>query len=282
MRATSLLPLFACVAACGDTDPLETSGEFRVLTYNVAGLPTGIASPARPTDDRMEEISPMLLDYDLVGLQEDFTDTGHERLFAAPTHPIRTWFSTIYSSEQVYGSGLSQLSRIGEQVDLFEEHYTACHGVLEAASDCLASKGFQVLRLSLGGAELDFVNTHHEAGGGVEDETVRTSQVDQVLASLSSRSADRAVIFVGDLNMRWSDPPDAVELQRYADAGLRKSCEEVGCPEPDRIDQIWVRDSDDLRLTISDWAVETRFVDDDGTDLSDHEAIALTIQWERL
>ena len=283
MRTLLLTALPLCFGtSCVGAEPLETSGSFRVLTYNVAGLPTGIASHPRPTDDRMVEISPMLADYDLIGLQEDFTDSGHDLLFEAPQHPIRSWFSEVYTSEQVYGSGLSQLSRVGEQVELYEEHYTACHGVLDGSSDCLASKGFQVLRLSLGGAELDFVNTHHEAGGGVEDEAVRTSQVDQVLASMSSRSEGRAVIFVGDLNMRWSDPPDALELQRYADAGLRNSCDELGCDEPDRIDQIWVRDGSELRLTVSDWAVETRFVDADGLELSDHDAIALTVQWECL
>ena len=257
------------------------SGSFRVLTYNVAGLPTGLASHPRPTDDRMAEISPMLADYDLIGLQEDFTDSGHALLYEAPEHPVRTWFSDVFAPERAYGSGLGQLSRVGEQVELFEEHYTQCHGVIDGSSDCLASKGFQTLRLSFGGAELDFVNTHHEAGGGVEDEAARTTQVDQVMASLSGRSADRAVIFVGDLNMKWSDPPDAIELQRYVDSGMRNSCEELACPEPDRIDQIWVRDSDDLKLTVSDWAVEERFVDGDGLDLSDHEAIGLTVHWER-
>ena len=283
MRGLLLLGLAACGSGDGpDSAEIPTSGSFRLLTYNVAGLPTGLASHPRPTDDRMAEISPMLADYDLIGVQEDFTDSGHALLFDKPDHPIQTWFSATFDADRAYGSGLGQLSRVGALVEVFEEHYTTCNGVIDSSSDCLASKGFQVLRLSLGGAELDFVNTHHEAGGGEDDEAARTAQVDQVLASVQGRSADRAVIFAGDLNMRWSDPPDAIELQKYVDTGMRNSCDELGCAEPDRIDQIWVRDSAELKLTVSDWAVEERLVDADGLELSDHEGIGLTVHWERV
>ncbi len=243
-----LLSLLACGG--GDVDdsgePLETSGTIRVLTYNVAGLPTGIASHPRPTDERMALISPMLADYDLIGLQEDFTDEGHRLLFEQAQHPTRHWFSDLVAEDRFYGSGIATLSRVGEEVAVFEEHYTTCNGLLDGASDCLASKGFQVVRLTLGGAEIDVMTTHHEAGGGAEDEAARTAQVDQVVASMNGRSADRAVVFMGDLNMRWSDPPDAIELQKYVDAGMRNSCDELNCAEPERIDQIWVRDSDRL------------------------------------
>ena len=63
-------------------------------------------------------------------------------------------------------------------------------------------------------------------------------------------------------------------------AGLRDACEEVGCAEPNRIDRIFVRNSSDLELVIKAWSVEKHFVDGQGVDLSDHDAIAATIQWQ--
>lgn len=277
-------PLLLILAACGPSESdsaieLPTSGSLRVLSYNVAGLPTGLAGPPRPTPERMAAIAPKLGGYDLVGLQEDFTDEGHDLLLAEADHPVRHWFSTTVAADRAYGSGLSSLAREAELVEVFEDHYSACNGVLDGASDCLASKGFLTLRLSLGGHELDFVNTHHEAGGGADDEAARTTQVTEVLAAMSGRSADRAVVFVGDFNMRWSDPPDAVELQRYADAGLRDACDELACPEPERIDRVLVRDGGGMRLTVSDWAVEPGFEDAEGAPLSDHDPVAITLSW---
>jgi endonuclease/exonuclease/phosphatase family metal-dependent hydrolase len=180
-------------------------------------------------------------------------------------------------TDRVYGSGLALLSH-GEQVDYTEVHYDECHGVLEGASDCLASKGFQVLTTTLGGVEIDLYNTHHEAGGGSEDEAVRLGQVDQVLAFMAGRS-DRAVIYTGDFNLHPDDVEDDEPLARYADAGLRNACDEVACAEPNHIDMIRLRDSGQLELTVEGWSRETQFVDEDGVDLSDHQAISATIRW---
>ena len=266
----------ACSASPEDTTP--TSGDLRLLTYNVAGLPTGLAGPSVPTEERMPQIGAFLNAYDWVGLQEDFTEPGHELLLADAGHPVQYWFSEVLESTRALGSGLSTLVRVGEVVDYEETHYTACNGTLDGASDCLASKGFQITTVRLGSERVDFINTHHEAGGGLEDEAARTAQVDQILGALAA--TEHAVVFVGDFNMRWSDPPDATELQRYADAGLRDVCLELDCPEPDRIDRILVRDSANLMLTVSDWAVEPGYEDAEGAPLSDHDPVAATIAWE--
>ena len=96
---------------------------------------------------------------------------------------------------------------------------------------------------------------------------------------MAGRSAGRAIVFMGDLNLRWSDEEDVPALEAYADAGLRGACDEVGCVEPDHIDQFLLRDSDDLQLTVESWSREEHFVDEDGVDLSDHPAIAVTVGW---
>jgi len=258
--------------------PPPTEGSFTALTYNVHGLPDALTG-----DDgnaRMNAIAPLIEGFDIVGLQETFDPDKHELLTAASTHEVHTWFDDKVEDGRAYGSGLAVLSRVGTLVEVFEEHYEQCHGVLDSSSDCLASKGFQVVRLDLGGGvELDVYNTHHEAGGEKEDEAVRATQVDQVIASMDGRSAGRAILFMGDTNLRPSDAPDAEQLARYAAAGLRDACVEVGCAEADHIDRFLLRDSDALQLTVEGWANEPAFYDGEGVPLSDHPAISAVVGW---
>ena len=271
-------PTASSALTADSTAPEPTEGTFRALTYNVHGLPDVITGD--DGDTRMRGIAPLLNAFDVVGLQETFDETKHGLLTVEADHPVHEWFTDKVEDSRVYGSGLAVLAR-AELVEVFTEHYRQCHGLVDSSSDCLASKGFQVVRLRLGGAELDVYNTHHEAGGGAEDNAVRTDQVSQVLESIDGRSAGRAVLFMGDTNLRPSDPPDAIELQRYADAGLRDACEEIACPETDHIDRFLLRDSDELALEVLGWANEEAFFDGDGVPLSDHPAISAEIGWSR-
>ncbi|MCB9665820.1 MAG: endonuclease/exonuclease/phosphatase family protein [Alphaproteobacteria bacterium] len=280
-----LLPLLL-LAACGQepTEALPEPEPFTVLTYNVHGLPDMITAGDHtlPIGERMARIAPLLAPFDLVGLQEDFDAAQHATLVGEADHPVRHWFDARVAPERAYGSGLAQLTRLGTEVDYEEVFYEACHGLVDAASDCLASKGLQVLTLDLGGdARLTWLNTHHEAGGGSTDEEVREGQVDQVLALLAALPENHAVVFTGDFNLSRRDPPDVVQLDRYVDAGLRNACDEVDCPEPERIDMVWVRDGTSMSLQVEDWAVQEQLVDETGEALSDHEGIGVTLSWSR-
>ena len=272
--------LFACTGPEDSGEIVETSGSFTVLTYNVHGLPPAVSDHPTPASERLPQIGPRLTPYDLVGLQEDFDDTNHEALVASVDYPIQERFTDKVEEGRAYGAGLALLSRVGTQQGYEEEHYTECVGVLDSASDCLASKGFQVLTLNLGGALVDVYNTHHEAGGGDDDNAARLSQVQQVLASMEGRSAGRAIVYMGDFNLRPSDPDDAEGIAAYEDAGLRLSCAEVSCEEADHIDKIYTRSSAALSFSVNSWAnVSADFMDDDGIDLSDHPPITATLSW---
>ena len=96
---------------------------------------------------------------------------------------------------------------------------------------------------------------------------------------MQEQSAGRALIFMGDMNMRPSDPPDKVELDRLAAFGLSDLCESVGCAEPDHIDRVVFRSGAALTLKATAWAREASFVDDKGVDLSDHPAISGGFDW---
>jgi endonuclease/exonuclease/phosphatase family metal-dependent hydrolase len=275
----------ACAGAGGAgadsaDEPVPTEGELRVLTYNVAGLPDGVSGAGAPLLERMPQIASHLDAYDLVGLQEDFDAAGHAALVGEADHGAVRWFDARVADDRVYGSGLSQLAR-PDVAAYEEEHYDGCNGVFDGASDCLASKGFQVLTLSLGGAEVDFYNTHHEAGGGDEDEAVRLAQVEQVIASAEGRSDGLAIVYTGDFNLHPGDDEDRAPLGAYDAAGLLRTCDLLGCAEPDHIDQVRLRDGDDIELEAVGWARVTDMVDAEREDLSDHPAIEVTIRWRR-
>lgn len=270
------LPVLTLVVACGP----PPSGTLTLLTYNVQGLPDPLTESDRPGMERMEAIRPLLEPYDVVALQEDFDAEKHATL-TATAHAEKVWFSRKVDENRVYGAGLSLLAT-PERTGYDEVHYARCHGITDGASDCLASKGFQRLTVMVGGVPLDLVNTHHEAGGGPDDVAARASQVDQVIDAIDDRP-DRAVVLLGDLNLRPSDPDDLPLLARYADAGLVDGCDATGCPEPDHIDRILARGTDALALTFSAWEnADPTFRFAEGDPMSDHPPIAITVTWEVL
>ena len=283
MRRFKRLGCGLCVVGLGCSqveDPSALQGEFDALTYNVHGLPSQITGDDTP--GRMVQIAPLLEAFDVIGLQEDFDDNNHEVLVSDASFDTKLWFSETVEEDRVYGSGLSVLAR-QPLVEGLHEHYTDCNGVFDGASDCLASKGFQVVRLQVGpeaDQTLDVYNTHLEAGNGLEDDRARTAHVTQLLAALSGFSEGRAVLFLADTNLKDSDPEDLIEITRLLEqANLVELCVEVGCPEPGRIDRLLYRSSPSLSLTGVDWWVDERFEDSEGGPLSDHDPIAGRFGW---
>ena len=267
------------VACSPISEPAE--GSFSVLTYNVHGLPSAITGD--DTEARIGAIAPLLNAFDLVGLQEDFIDSNHIVLEENSTHSTQIRFNEVFDDSRFYGSGLAVFAPFAEE-DRVHQHYGSCNGTLDAASDCLASKGFQAIRLILD-AELsiDVYNPHLEAGGSPEDDEVRAGQVHQLISSLTTWSADRAVVFTGDFNLHADDPEDSSLLDELTgEAELRDSCIEVNCPEPNHIDRIFVRSGRAVELNPTDWTVEEDFNDEDGLALSDHPAISTSIDWVSL
>ena len=252
-------------------------GELTALTYNVHGLPPPITMDDTP--GRMVQIAPLLNGFDLVGLQEDFDDQNHETLASVSEHPHKLRFGDPLE-DRFYGSGLAIFAEF-QIVDHLHHYYSVCHGRFDSASDCLASKGFQVARIRLGpGAEVDVYNSHLEAGGSTEDDAARATHVNELLEAMSTYSAGKAIIFLADTNLHESDPNDGPTLSRLiAEAQLSDACDAVMCPEPGRIDRVMYRSSGAVTLTATSWRVEPMFFDAEGVPLSDHDAISATIEW---
>jgi hypothetical protein len=251
-----------------------TEGELSVITYNVAGLPQGISGSNPQTN--MPQISPLLVDYDLVLVQEDFW--YHDTLVQDIDHPYQ---SAPWNREPQFddiGDGLNRFSRV--PFGRFERvSWGQCHGNLDCASDCLATKGFSfaVTRLS-NQAEVDVYNIHAEAGRCEEDLRVRRETYQLLLDFMQRRSAGRAVLLAGDFNLRAERPEDLALLDQLRDTlGLTDACLVFGCE--DRIDRVMLRSSDQVTLTPLSWDTPAVFVDAQGADLSDHKPVAVRVHW---
>jgi hypothetical protein len=284
-------------------------GTFEVLTYNVAGLPAGI-SGANPQWS-MQRISPLLNDYDVVLTQEDFDwwqpllDTldfanYHTRLRAQATHPYRSGQHpgplavglNPAARPLMVGDGLGWMSRFpftGER----RVPWTGCFGGAlpdGGASDCLAMKGFGVVRMTLAdGFEVDVYDLHGEAGGTPVDQDLQEADFAQLATFIAAHSAGRAVILGGDTNLHTDlEHPDgsegadiAIWESFLAATGLTDACTALACDEPGSIDKIAFRDGGGVDLEALGHAMPVEeFSYPSGAPLSDHPPVAVELSWD--
>jgi hypothetical protein len=253
------------------------AGEFSLLTYNVAGLPEGLSS-GDPVP-HMPQISPLLNEYDLVVVQEDFF--YHAELSGEATHPHQTMPWSEMPTLKDIGDGLNRFSQFP-----FGDHervaWWDCNGTTDCASDCLATKGWSFARHTIvEGFELDVYNLHHEAGGCDEDVEIRDQATDDLIAAVMERSASRPIIIAGDYNLHEEDAVDLEVLERMADAlGLEDACWAVECGN-DSIDRVFFRGSNNVAITVSDWQQPAEFIDLEGDSgpLSDHLPTSVVVHY---
>lgn len=268
----------------GVTEPAAPTVEFELLTYNVAGLPAAL-SGSEP-DINMPLIGERINGYDIVLVQESWLTVDEPDAPAVTYHQILLDTSEhLFASdslEQPLGSdpdrptaqlsdGLNRFSNlaIGE---VERNRWNQCG---DASADCLSLKGFSVSTVDIDGADVDLYNLHLDAGR--EDFAVRADNVAQLIAHIEANAVGRAVIVGGDFNLHLDRDPDRDQFaDLLASAGLTDACTELDCPEPNRIDKVLFRSSDDIEITALRWRNESeRFTRDDGEPLSDHAPIAV-------
>jgi endonuclease/exonuclease/phosphatase family metal-dependent hydrolase len=258
--------LLAASPAAGD--------EFTVLSYNTHGLSAWIVGDDPAT--RLPIIGGKTNAYDVALLQEDFSHhpalrQGARQPIVQRGNPSRFGSWCLICS----GSGLTILSRWGMEnlVQAMSRAYGQCAGWIGNANDCLATKGFQRIRLRLpGGAELDFVNTHLDAGRGVEDREARRRQLDLLRSSIQAEVGRGPLILAGDLNLDAAIPEDVALRDAFTSAlGLANSGARGGS-HWETLDYIFYRSGGSLELEVVEAGEDTSFVHED-TPLSDHPAI---------
>ena len=280
------------VQAKGCGTPPEPSGELLALSYNVAGLPEGISGSHPEANTPI--ISPLLNAYDLVVVQESWQTPDpnplaplrvyHELLAADATHPYKTVSAPLplgtdpRRPDALVSDGLNTFSRF-PFTSLQREPWTECW---QSAADCLALKGFTLVRTTFApGVTVDVYDLHMEAGGDPEDDQLRDAGVTQLAAFINAHSAGRPVLVGGDFNLHTDAEPDSTQFQRLlAETGLVDVCAALGCPQPGRIDKWLFRSAGSITIEPLSWRFETDvFVDSLGEPLSDHDALAVRFRW---
>ena len=272
-----------------DAEAPGLAGNFSSLSYNVAGLPQGINADQHP-EQNQPIMSPLLNDYDVVVLQEDFgsytdllrADAEHE--YQSERHPGATALNPINRESALVGDGLNVLSTlpIGPLVRV---PWQTC---APAAADCLALKGFATTVLALDpaagddGPTLDLYDLHMEAGSEEADNGARGDDLDDLATYLDEHSADDAVIIGGDWNLSYHEEPDGTQLRDFlAATGLADVCDVVDCgADDDVIDRFFFRRGGAVDLTPVSHTFEREvFVDAAGASLSDHDALHVDWEW---
>jgi hypothetical protein len=292
------------VAACSagdDGDPAGAgrAGAFSALSYNVAGLPEPLSGSEPATNTPL--ISPLLNDYDLVLVQEDWIDpvppaagfdfyhddlvgqVDHEYLSVPAPPPLG---SDPRRPDALVADGLNRMARFpfGE---ITREMWTDCFGGLDTsdggAADCASQKGFSVARTEIApGVEVDVYNLHAEAGSTPRDEELSAADFEQLAAFIDEYSARRAVIVGGDFNLHTDEEPDRSIFDTFlAATGLTDVCAAVDCgDDAARIDKFVFRSGGGVEIEARAHRFEReKFRRADGEPLSDHDALAVNFAW---
>jgi hypothetical protein len=277
-----------------------TSGQFRSLSYNVAGLPEVLSGSEPAINTPL--ISPMLNAYDLVLVQEDWanpdppiegTSVFHEILVAQVDHPYRSTPQPVplgadpARPSALLSDGLNRLSRFPFG-PLERVMWPDCFGGGDTSDggdgDCLATKGFSVATTELApGVSVDVYNLHGEAGDTALDRQYRAEGFAVLGEYIADRSAGNAVIVGGDFNLHSDDDADQQILADLLTAtGLTDTRSVVDDdPGSDQIDKFLFRSGGGLTLQplTHEFEAATFVRPSDGAPLSDHDPLSVDFAW---
>ena len=139
-------------------------------------------------------------------------------------------------------------------------------------------------------------NLHTDAGSKDEDLAARAANLGQVSAAIDARSAGNVVLVFGDTNSRYTRTADNitvfanqngmtdpwVELIHGGSAPTQESiCENPSTTnECETVDKVFYRAGPLLDLQVTRWDYDsTRFLQPDGSILSDHNPIGVDFSW---
>ncbi|KAE8151659.1 Endonuclease/exonuclease/phosphatase [Aspergillus avenaceus] len=271
-----------------------TSGQFNVLSFNVAGLPAIFNGNEVPGDktENSEQMGAKFTeyDYDVIHVQEDFN--YHAHIYKTDQHPYRT----ATSGGAGIGSGLNTLANY-PWVGFERVKWETCSDA--SGSDCLTPKGFTSMRVRFHeGVYVDFYNLHADAGSKDDDVKARSANLQQLADYIGTNSVGNAVIVFGDTNARYTSSGENIRVfgseQNMKNPWVELILNGVEptegtdpwmCDNPtanntcETVDKIFYRGSPTLELSTTFWSyVGTKFLYD-GHILSDHNPVASNFTW---
>ena len=271
---------------------LDYDGYFRIISYNVGGLPEIISSskPSKYT----KLISPRLNKYDIVNVQEDFG--YNDDLISLIEHEYRTEFS----GNVPFGNGLMTFSKY----PLFNYRrlkWKDTHGFIVDGADQMIPKGFTYNSVEIKpGFSIDIYNIHTDADTDEKSMAARRSNMAQLAEYITNASAGKAVLVFGDTNSRYTrEGDDFYELVlqpcNLQDAWINNIMGGIIPPKGESrmvddlgqlgevVDKIWFRRGKNVEINASTFSVLfTEFTDSEGNQLSDHYPITSRIDYKLL
>jgi endonuclease/exonuclease/phosphatase family metal-dependent hydrolase len=170
--------------------PTSNAVPFKILSYNVLGMPWPIAPDLSRLKDIAKETEKM--DLDVVAFQEAWTKRARDQA-ATPSLPY--WAKGPTSWGRFLGSGLQIRSK--RPIDrMVRMHFNACEG-----DDCLSKKGALLVETSMAdGKKIQILTTHINARGG---DSLRLKQIQQLI-EFSKYWVDPSIplLVTGDFNSR--------------------------------------------------------------------------------
>ncbi|KAG2411940.1 hypothetical protein HFD88_009496 [Aspergillus terreus] len=274
-----------------------SSGQFNVLSFNVAGLPEIFNSNEVPGDKstNSEQIGTKFAEYgyDVIHVQEDFN--YHAYIYKTDNHPYRT----ATSGGAGIGSGLNTLANY-PWVDFERVKWATCSDA--SGADCLTPKGFTAMRVRFDeGFYVDFYNLHADAGSETDDVSARSANLQQLADYIDTNSAGNPVMVFGDTNARYTSAGENIRVfetqegmsNPWVDLALNgvepvQGTDPRICENPttnrtcETVDKIFYRGSRAVDLKAVYWDyVGTKFLSSNGTILSDHNPISSNMTWTR-
>ncbi|SKB78093.1 hypothetical protein [Dyadobacter psychrophilus] len=268
---------------------VETEGQFSAISYNIAGLPAIICSAKTPRAESIATIGKKLQDFDIVHVQEDFN--YHSQLYDNDNvHNYRT----ETKGSVPFGDGLNTLSKFPLS-NIVRVKWNNCTG-----ADCMTPKGFTYSQIQVAlNVYIDFYNVHSNAYNTLNAASARRENIKQLSDYITTHSAGKAVVLMGDLNGRYGFFYDNIQIlttkNQLQDAWVMHI---KGGKLPDAlkiipaanilnltdssetIDKIFYRSSETVELkTISYSFLNQIFNNKEGLPLSDHHPVSAQFSW---
>ena len=257
------------------------SQDLNLLTYNIHGL-----NPIIAGDDpynRIPIILSKITEYDIIFFQENWIYDNNSFSSMMESYNV---FSTSYSkffwpiNKLINSNGAGLSLAISKSIDLIDssEHlFEYCSGWLSKDNDCLASKGFQHLRVRIDGQILDLYNTHFDAGRSESDKNARLSQLNQLQKYIKVNSANYPVIIAGDLNILYESIEYKIIDSFIIDNkfALADWSSDLSKSKFGKLDYILYKSSNETNINFEKCKVDTNL-----RGLSDHPAIQAVFNLE--
>jgi len=181
----------------------DITGDFSMLTYNIAGLPSYESGAAWPRIPNILDIGSRINSFDVVDVQDD---VAYHQFLAAPTSfsdqttpAVPAWLGALGDA---FSDGLNTFAIYKiEQVNRLD--WSGCTVL------CTGS-GFVYSRLNIpGGESIDLYNIDTR-------QELTNADIEQLSTFIQQNSIGRAVVVTGDFNQLYSDPGQT--LSQFATA----------------------------------------------------------------